>query len=236
MFIKGKNLQNENNIKLNNIIEIAKDILNKCETYELHPIYNLIRIINDSYTNKYMMDFLSQNSDNYIDNAIRLNKIFFNKIKLNNENLPIDKIVFKNKVINSTEIDFSVDSIIASPWSRFKFVENICNIGEGLKYGSWNNYNQNSILILPLGIFILNGGGNHSVSIAVSEHKGKISCSNIYNIDYLYDNIYFDGTNYRNINNNLILVKNCCFQYGTIFEVGRLIREFKVNYKNIQLY
>ena len=59
----------------------------------------------------------------------------------------------------------------------------------------------------------------------------------IYDISSLYDKVYFDGTNYRNIENNKIIQgyekDKSIFELGCIFEIGRIIHNEKQKGKPI---
>ena len=80
---------------------------------------------------------------------------------------------------------------------------------------------------MPLGITFVEEG-NHSIETGIikcvgslSFDKSKYNCS-VFDISPLYQQIYFDGIYYRTIRNNEIVEKTE-FEYGCLFEIGRLL-------------
>ena len=88
-------------------------------------------------------------------------------------------------------------------------------------------------LYLPLGLSIISNGF-HSIAAGVLKKEGELRVGSdtraaVYDMSGLLEFMYFDGTYYRKIADDIIMYKAANFEFGCIFELGRLIVENKIH-------
>jgi hypothetical protein len=77
---------------------------------------------------------------------------------------------------------------------------------------------------MPFGIAWV-GGGNHSIMTGIVRGEGQITTDLVYDLSELFSLVRFDGTSFIRLSDGeeIAFVKD--FEFGAIFEIGRLIHE-----------
>lgn len=225
-------------IQLDNVLKTAERILD--ENYsqmvytEQHPIFSYIKVFTDAIQNQLAVEIIKNGRDN-----VEIQKgHYFNTVDALNHS--INSILFKNLYSLSNrykasdlKISNGKDPILTSIWESDRIVDNMSNIGKGMmekasfengvkkentfKFDSMNHLSR---YIYPWGITQVNNG-NHSIFSGMNKGEGYICPNEVYDVSYLYNIYYFDGTyliNKHTEDRNEIL-----FEIGSIFEIGRLL-------------
>lgn len=238
---KDKRKNNRTNAQLNNVLEQANYILEKNQliTYEQqHPIFSYIKIFTDLIQSKLATTLLKNGRDNIYTKRYK----WFNTV--NAYLKPIDEILLGGKFSNATlftktnlVVSNARDPIITHIWNADRLSDAIRNIGEGMVDKSfleigmrkenkfkYDNLNHKGEYIYPLGIINIYNG-NHSISAGLNKSEGHIVIDEVVDISYLYDIYEFDGKYLINKQTNE--KEEIYFEFGAIFEIGRLILDKK---------
>ena len=135
---------------------------------------------------------------------------------------------------NEIVVDLTRASVIPVPWrkmSTFDMIIQIC----GVNAKPWIEDTDNHIIdmYLPMGICLVRGS-NHSITAGMLKKTGEITITKdskhrIYDISELLDYMRFDGVYYRRIADDTIVCKANNFEFGCIFELGRIIMENNIS-------
>jgi len=91
---------------------------------------------------------------------------------------------------------------------------------------------------LPIGVSITYNG-NHSIASGMLKRDGgKIrinDMSNVFDISPLIDYMYFDGVNYNRKKDETTLFEAGSFEFGCIFELGRIIMDRRISFSASRL-
>ena len=150
-------------------------------------------------------------------------------------------ILLKNK--NKIKIELGKDPTLSAPWKENRLLKCFVTIGSEIKYidkvynikekATWKQDYQNhySILYMPMGVTVI-GNGNHSSATGILKKEGIIEINEIIDLSDTYDTIKFDGEYFINIESNEKICKPSFYEFGIIYEIGRLIKEKGINFKN----
>lgn len=234
---KEKQKNKRANAQLNNVLEKAKYILeeNPHLVYEQqHPIFSYIKIFTDLIQSKLTTLVLMNGRDN-----IYLKKYkWFNTVEAYMN--PIDRIFLGEKFSNAklyTNTNLSIsnarDPIVTHLWNATRLSDAIRNIGKGMVNKSfseigmkkenafkYDDINHKGEFIYPLGVTNIYNG-NHSISAGLNKSEGHIIIDEVVDISYLYDEYVFDGRYF--INNKTGEKEEIYFEFGALFEIGRLL-------------
>ncbi|CUQ30544.1 DUF6710 family protein [Clostridium baratii] len=221
----------------NEIIRTANEYENgHCEEYiyEYHPIFKYINVLTDRIQTKYLCELIENDFDSeYSNGKFRIKNIF-----------PTEKnegILLKNK--NKIKIELGKDPTLSAPWKEKRLLKCFVTIGSEIKYidkvynikekATWKQDYQNhySILYMPMGVTVI-GNGNHSSATGILKKEGIIEINEIIDLSDTYDTIKFDGEYFINIESNEKICKPSFYEFGIIYEIGRLIKEKGINFKN----
>lgn len=138
------------------------------------------------------------------------------------------------KIEKDLRISLSENAIIASTWSSDRISRRIKDAGTDKKPWEEDLGNHSVSLFLPIGLVISNNG-NHSIFSGTVRRTGNLvirpkSNHEVYDISHLYDIIRFDGTHYIDIKTKKNIGKASNFEFGCIFEIGRLMVERNISY------
>ena len=136
----------------------------------------------------------------------------------------------------SVDIDLSKDPVIPLVSSPLGLVNKFIHIGTEER--PWREDHNHCVdLWVPLGVSIVNEG-NHSIFTGGIKRTGILKIapgSNhmVYDISGLYNMIFFDGIYYKWMETSDIIAKAANFEFGCIFEIGRLMHNLGVHFKGV---
>ena len=239
--IQGTHLSDEE--KFNNILNFAKRILDTkhIEGSKEHPIFDLVRIIGRGVQSDYMryLIYYDCKEGSHDVPSLGWDTVGFNS----NTNFIDDNgelICFynlKKEVKCNKKLNLSKDLILPWPWKNERLFNTITNIGDGRKWGSWEqDFNNHYVEVwLPMGIAWVHGG-NHSIAIGII-HGGKLEPKYYYDISEVYKHITCDGNYYRRVKTNYLVNQNIIepvrsVEFAALFEIGRLLVERGISFVN----
>lgn len=128
------------------------------------------------------------------------------------------------------QIQMGKSPIITGVWSKDKLITQLI---EREPNSFRANYNHTYFVLLPLGITLV-ANGNHSINSCIVKAGGQLDCTtggkgSVYDISPFYDKYYFDGNGYREIHSDRY-VCDAEFEFGCLFEIGRILVEENINY------
>jgi hypothetical protein len=132
-------------------------------------------------------------------------------------------------------IDLAKDPVIPSAWERNRLVWSIADIGNQKNPWKQQRINHGIHLYLPIGLSIVTGG-NHSITSGMIKRTGKLIINedaflcHVFDISNLIRSIRFDGTHYRKIDDGSIVFEGANFDFGCIFEIGRVILDNNISF------
>lgn len=230
----------KNILDLDNDIPAIQDnrfLLNK--KYQEHPIFDFIRILGRGMQSDYMKAVLyydMDSGDHRIPN-LEWGTVGFNErstiVLETGEGIEFYKLL---KEVNSNKkISLSKDLILPWPWMRARLINTLKNIGQGRKWGGWNQDDNNHYLTvwLPMGICWVKNG-NHSIAVGIIQ-GGEVRPNEYYDISNVYNYVRCDGENFmrtytNNIYSNEIIAPVTCVEFAAIFEIGRLLVEQGISF------
>ncbi len=234
-----KNLTS-NSLKLENIKQFVNEIIKQSDI-DCINIFTVIKLLADKITFTNTLSVIETYnttlghyqsfSFNYLITTEDLSTEIFNFFYNTTTNL-----ANFNDTIN---INLGIDPILPTVWERSRLSK--CLAAIGTENNRWKEDESNHYidLLLPMGISIVHGG-NHSITTGMVKCEGIIKVgqethNNIYDISALYDFMKFDGTYYIRISDNSIICKANSFEFGCIFEIGRIIKDNNISFINYKL-
>nr|WP_314463360.1 DUF6710 family protein [uncultured Clostridium sp.] len=233
---KEKNLPS-NSTKLENIKQFINEIIEQSDIDSIN-IYTIIKLLADKITFTNTLSVI----ETYNTTLGHYQSFSFNYL-ITTEDLSTEILNFFYNIttnlasFNDTiNINLGVDPILPTVWERRRLSK--CLAGIGTVNNRWKEDESNHYidLLLPIGISIVHGG-NHSITTGMVKCEGIIKVgqgthNNIYDISALYDFMKFDGTYYVRISDNSIICKANSFEFGCIFEIGRIIKDNNISFIN----
>ncbi|WP_215392832.1 DUF6710 family protein [Staphylococcus aureus] len=227
--------------QLHNVLESAELILkeNPHVTYERqHPIFSYIKIFTDLIQSKLVTNVIMNGRDNVYSKSYQ----FFNTVEAYMH--PLDKIYLKEVVTRAniyTKIGLNVsiqrDPIVTHLWNADRLADALRNIGSGVIINSffkggiqrenkfeYDKLNHKGKYMYPLGVINVYNG-NHSISAGLNKSEGNIIIDDLVDVSYLYDIYEFNGRYL--INKETKEKEKIYFEFGALFEIGRLLLEHK---------
>lgn len=223
--------------KLANIISFANSLVDTGYEYDeqaLHPIIVLIKLLTDKIVFDNALELAETYKSPYDWYTIDM---FLNHYKKEHHEKKVDATI---------EISLEKDPIISLPWEWGRLRNAIGKIGKGYVAGEWQQDESNHYFYtyLPICTTIMYNG-LHSSFAGILKREGTLTSdehNHIIDISALYDCIYFDGKYFRDIKTKKKLFKSISFEFGCIFEIGRIIKKAnqkpcgkKIYYKGILL-
>ncbi|MDP9371135.1 MAG: hypothetical protein M3Q65_01490 [Chloroflexota bacterium] len=114
--------------------------------------------------------------------------------------------------------------VLPWPWACGRFVNALCSIGPGRRWGPWQEDRQNHFLEcwLPLGLCWV-GGGNHSLTAGIAQGRGTVRVEVLRDLTPVYDHVVCDGTSFMRHHDGEVLGPVQSVQAAALFEIGRLM-------------
>ena len=137
--------------------------------------------------------------------------------------------------LENIEISLSKDPVLTFPWEPDRLTRALGRYGAPNAPWAEDTSNHQLTLIQPIGLSIVRGG-NHSIFSGLLKRDGivticKKSSHKIIDISPLYELLRFDGVNYLFQGTNKIVGEAASFEFGCIFEIGRLLHEKGIAFK-----
>jgi len=223
--------------RFRNIIEFSKGVIEESfgrKNYK--EIFTVVKMLSDSIAYKNARTVVEtytaipENNTTYT---------FLNLLTL--DKLPNDMYKFlygetykQLDVDDRLNIVLGSDPIIATVWERLRFRDAIAKYGTENTPWKQDKYNHEIDVFLPMGLSMV-VNGNHSIAPGMLKSEGTIEAgkgtpNHIYDVSGLYDFIEFDGLNYVSRRDKSILFKANSFEFGCIFEIGRLVEEKHISF------
>lgn len=224
--------------RLVNILSFAGDLIDSAESNQEKndSIFILIKMLTD----KILLDNTMEVIETFetIDYLGPTELFSFENLLIRNISQQ-DSIAIRNKIkkietIQSVDVNLATDPVLATVWSRQKLPD--LWTGLGITENEWKDTGSHFYnLYLPIGVTFSHTDGNHSTTIGVLKRIGKVTLgadthNKLYDISELYNIIEFDGINYRYIQSKKIIGRAVSFEFGCIFEIGRLLLKNKISF------
>lgn len=147
--------------------------------------------------------------------------------------------IYSCNIVGSVSIDLANDPVLAFPWITPRITRALKNIGKDTGNPWTEDLNHILCLYLPIGVVEFMNG-RHSGFCGAFKHEGHISISadsqhQIIDFSKLYEYLRFDGTNYILTETNTVAGRAKSFEFGCLFEIGRMMNECEIAFKNIYL-
>lgn len=210
-----------------NIVEFGQELIKRSDhsSEGTEPVFALIKMLADNIIYDTATELISTDE---IPNEKSAWDYFLDTNSVVSAEKVWDLLSSSPTIEADFEISLATDAVISFPWEKTRLLNNLCNIGDGMKYGEWeqDTANHTARVYLPFGLCAITNG-NHSTFTGVVKREGKLTVDNkritVYDVSKLYEYIYCDGENYRRKSDNKIVCKSKNFEFACIFEIGRAI-------------
>ncbi len=210
--------------KLNRVLRVAEAIAEK----NPDALIDLVRVLGRKLQSEYLTKFVFDGSDDCdVDFHRGKTSLDFADV-LFDMNRPVNEagkvgLDFMVKSAEPRTLKLGVDLVMAWPWNKDSFANVLGHIGPDKPGGEWmQDKNHRPEVILPFGFAFLDGG-NHSIMAGIVQGQGQLTAKSVYDISGLLNHVYFDGVHYRRMDTDEVLSKALNFEFGAIFEIGRLM-------------
>jgi|GEM_PF-6040876 len=137
---------------------------------------------------------------------------------------------------NSIVVNLKDVPAISNVWQKSRLARGIAEIGTPKNpWKEQHNDKHRVSLFLPMSLLVVTESGNHSIATGVLKSVGSITVGGdsrhkIYDMSELYQFMSFDGTYYRKRADNSIICRAKSFDFGAIFEIGRIVKEYNISF------
>ncbi len=239
-----------NSIRLKNLLDYAKHAAGWNPASDQRPLADLIKALTDKLMLSNVFSLLTTEKSEYESNNY-YNVLFMPAInekvdckdaeiallKRRERQRLIYNTVYQKPVYDDICVSLALDPVLPITWSGDRLIESLYNIDK--TENPWQASSNHFVTMwLPMRISFVNSG-NHSIFAGCIKRDGEIhiipdSLSRVYDISELYNMIEFDGNYYRWLEDNSIIVKAPSFEFGCIFEIGRLMLPKEAVMKDIK--
>lgn len=223
------NRASDNKRRLDNLLRLVRDIIESTEPFAEETVFYIIKILTDRINSGKCIDKLCES---YTE--LYLNDDFEDFTVTNTKNM----IELKKSIT----VYLGRDPVMMTFQDSEKIIHNLRNVGTKASEWKQNFANDNNKhcfhLFLPIGVTEVYEG-RHSAYSGVVKGEGKLTyipgdpSHLVFDISHLYSERYFDGCCYREIGSNK-KIEETVFEYGCIFEIGRIIKEHNISFLNIK--
>lgn len=219
------------------------------EKGDYQSVNKYLRILSNYYTYNTAFDTLNSDNDKWRKvingNLCTIIDTWFSHELVKNYVFNVQKDDFVHYYSNFTNLSIEKPAfhlhkhpILLFPWNKGRIVENIENISHH-SCSLTRNRNLDNYYFYPMGL-IECYGGNHSQFSALLENSDKhvSEITQIVDVTLLYDEVYFDGQEFKRKSDNKWLYKaENDFErlYGVYFEIGRILMYYPDYFPNFVL-
>jgi len=144
---------------------------------------------------------------------------------------------YEDPINVSVDIDLAKDPVITFPWNQQRLMYCAEKIGGADNPWQEKSNNHFARLLLPMGVTHIYNG-LHSTFTGMIKREGMLSFydgsnHSVHDISRLYPLLQFDGTDYLIAGSDVIAGKARSFEFGCIFEIGRMLHEKGVCFKSL---
>lgn len=207
--------------QLKNILLQAENVIQNSpiKTGNNHPIFSFVSAISKQI---------------FYNNIFELNANFKDLIDYNTCMKDLGDLVEicpeRYNIVNPIPIRLARDPVLSFPWEPTRYTNCIAQIGSDVKESfRFQPNNHFAILLLPLGLTMLHNG-NHSTACGIIKGEGVIEVTEIVDISCNCHDFYFNGKYICRKSDNLELYRVKKFECGVLFELGRLIESYSINF------
>lgn len=224
--------------RFENIMQYSRMLIDrtKDDPVKQFSIFCLIKLLSAKITNDNVLEVIQTNKticDPYrsldidsllMDKNTDLIKLFYSELVLGRD------------ITKKFNVDLDADPVITTVWEKGRLINTLSDIGIPSNEWKEQRLNHYANLFLPLGLCILDNGF-HSTYSGIIKAKGSFAfnddCNHhIYDITPSYDYMLFDGVYYKTKDGNRILGRGLSFEFGCIYEIGRIISENNISFLN----
>ncbi|WER45129.1 hypothetical protein CupriaWKF_12510 [Cupriavidus sp. WKF15] len=144
-----------------------------------------------------------------------------------------DRMTWRGKALGTDQIRLQLARHIVLPWAwnRQRYVGALATIGSAKNNDRDTGWRQDGnhgvTLWLPWGIGFVTGG-NHSITAGILAGEGHVQPDEAYDMSYLLDELACDGLHYRCRRTGKKICPVPDPRTAAVFEIGRLMRDFRV--------
>lgn len=132
-------------------------------------------------------------------------------------------------------INLATDIVIPYAFKRASICETLSHHGKGRLKGEWTSLQNHRIHVwMPWGIGLV-AGGSHSITAGIVNGYGELNPSEVIDKSILLDRIRCDGENFIDQKNGEIITRVKDQRTAAAFEIGRLMREYKITPLTMQV-
>jgi len=188
-------------------------------------LVDLVKLIGKPYQTKYISHIVMKG----FSKVSHLNEFFVLFPKDNHYAWELHSLITEVKDYNRP-LELKSDLIFPWPWNKDRIRDTLAFIGEGRKYGKWqeDKLNHSIVFWLPMGIGWVRGG-NHSIANGIVNGEGIIQNYDAYDISEMYKYIYCDGEYFYEKKDNRKLFPVQSIEFACIFEIGRIMHENNIS-------
>ena len=193
-----------------------------CDDRGLLPVFSFIRMLSDRLYSERVVEVISRDG---ISTDFQIGYL----LKYFQEDDP----VFCKPVTGTADIDLAIHPAICNVWQDYRL---ICAFNNTATAGNpWQYHKPNHLarLYLPFGLTAVYNG-NHSSAAGILKKEGilHIPEGSILDLSPMYDSFRFDGENYLDNDGKIAFAANS-FEFGVIYEIGRIIHSKGVRFLGI---
>lgn len=214
--------------RFNNVMSFAQCLIENSGEYKNKAAFELMKAYSDKIINDNALEVVSREYKMKEDFGFLC--LMFGSNKTNDKDYAeiSRRLQCKAGITGSINISLSKSPVITEVWSSHRLSDSLCRIKGDWHQTPWHHFT----LYLPVGILFVHTNGNHSVYAGCLRRLGCITVTedDICDMGSLYEYLMFDGVHYRKVCDNSVVGRAYSFEFGCMFEIGRLIYENNLSY------
>lgn len=215
-FLNKKSTTRINKEKLNSILQQVEFLAKSHDLREQRVIFYIVKIYADLINSERNLKLLNgENPNNVLDCFLTDSS-------------------YEVCISDSFYINLGKVPVITEIWNKERQIKALSKIGDYENVWIEHPTNHFFKVFLPIGLTVVHNG-NHSSNCGIIKSTGHLELApnkpnaKIYDISHLYSKLYFDGKYYRE-NDTKEVIKPTRFEYGCLFEIGRIISKYELSF------
>lgn len=140
-----------------------------------------------------------------------------------------DLYKIKNELHEEKVLTLASDLVLPWPWEMNRIVSNLSHIGLNRACGAWRQDSNHIVEYWKTFGIAWVHGGNHSIMTGIIRGEGQLAARKVYDLSGLFNLVKFNGNEFVRIDNNEVISTVEHFEFGCIFEIGRMIHKHNLN-------